>query len=642
MNSEASGLMPTKTSAPATEPARFAGLDGLRAIAVITVIVFHLVPGALPGGYLGVDIFFVISGFLITALLVREHGKYGKIRLVDFWRRRARRLLPALVLLVLACCSVALIAGGNVLIGLGRQVLGAGTFSSNWLSISQDVSYFSETNPELFRNLWSLAVEEQFYLIWPLAIMALLFVRSTVIRCIIVGALAVSSAIAMALIYLPGGDATRVYYGTDTHSFGLTIGAVLAIASRTWWSSSAGWPRWLRRALQAAGVAAIGGLLLASFLLPADADFTYQGGLVIVAALCALAIAAAIMPGSRLGQVLDIGPMRWVGERSYGLYLWHWPVFVLTVALLPNFALDGASAWALGGIALVITVVAAALSYRYVEQPIRKNGFRATVRAVWSAIPSRTSWTLPDGWRAATLKLASGIVALTLVAAAGVATAFSIALDPGETDAQAMIEAGQIIAAPPAHYVPPATARDPVVATLPGGDQITAIGDSVMLASAPELVAAFPGISIDAVVSRQLVQAPDIVASLKTNGNLRATVLLGLGTNGPIDLQVLDQVRQIAGPTHQIVVVNVQAPRWWTSGVNATLSAFAVQYRNVELANWENAIAGKFNYLARDQIHPGERGGAIYASTVRDALQRLAELPPVLSAKEYGLAPHPS
>lgn len=596
----------------------------------------------MPGGYLGVDIFFVISGFLITALLLRERDKHGRIRLLNFWRRRARRLLPAIGLLVLVSCSAALLAGGNVLVGLGRQVLGAATFSSNWLSIAGGSSYFAESNPELFRNLWSLAVEEQFYLVWPVTILALLFVRNTAIRCIIIGVLAVGSALAMAFIYVPGGDATRVYYGTDTHAFGLAIGAVLALASKNWSPWPLAWPRWLRISLQIAGTAAIAGLVAAAFLLPANADFTYQGGLVAVALLSAVAIAAATMPGSLLGRLLDVAPMRWIGERSYGLYLWHWPVWVLTVAFLPGFALQGGSAWALGGIALVITVVASALSYRYLEQPVRKNGFRSSIRAALSAWSHRTRWAKPKGWRRAVPRLAAGILALTLVAGAGVATGFSIALDPGETDAQAFIEAGEAIAAPPKESQPIASGHEVVAVAIPGGEQINAVGDSVMLASAPQLALTFPGISIDATVSRALIQAPSIVSTLKSSGQLRTTLLLGLGTNGPINTRLLDEVRDIMGPDRQIVVVSVQAPRWWTPGVNETLTTFAAQYRNVELADWQTAISGKFNLLARDQIHPGESGGAIYSSTVRDALQRLAELPPILSAKDYGLAPYPS
>lgn len=633
------------TPAPPVPPApaaRYSGLDGLRAIAVMTVILFHLSPGAMPGGYLGVDIFFVISGFLITALLMREREKNGRIRLPDFWRRRARRLLPALALLVLTCGSVALIAGGNVLVNLGRQVLGAATFSSNWLSIANGTSYFSESNPELFRNLWSLAVEEQFYLVWPLALVALLFIRSTTIRCIIVALLAAGSAFGMAFIYLPGGDPTRVYYGTDTHSFGLAIGAVLALAAKKWWRWPLAWPRWSRIAMQTGGTVAVAGLIALSFGLPADSDVTYQGGLVVVALLSAAAIAGATMPGSLLGRLLDVQPLRWIGERSYGLYLWHWPVFVLTIAFLPTFALNGLSGWALGGIALAVTAVASALSYRFIEQPIRRHGFRASFRSFVAASTNVTRWAQPHGWRSAVPRLVAGTLALVLVAGAGVATGFAVALDPGETDAQALIEAGQAIAAPPISSAPASSQQAPVPTAIPGGDQISAIGDSVMLASAPELLGSYPGISIDAVVSRQLSQAPAIVSALKASGALRTTLLLGLGTNGPIDTAVLEQVRDIAGPGHQIVLVSVQAPRWWVPEVNSTLDTFASQYRNVEMANWLGAISGHLNLLARDQIHPGDEGGQIYANAVKDALQRLADLPPVLSAKEYGLAPHPS
>ena len=628
--------MPKKTPPPAspgaTMPARFAGLDGLRAIAVLTVIVFHLTPGVLPGGYLGVDLFFVISGFLITALLLREHDKFAKIRLLDFWRRRARRLLPALGLLLLACCSAALLAGGNVLVDLGRQVLGAATFSSNWLSIAGEHSYFTESNPELFRNLWSLAVEEQFYLVWPLALLALLFIPRRSVRIAVVAILAVGSAAAMALLHLPGGDATRVYYGTDTHSFGLAIGAVLAIAISSRRGQPLAWPRWLRIALPVLGLGAIAGLLTLSVVMPDDAPFAYRGGLALVSLLTAIAILGSVTPGSLLGRGLDVQPLRWVGERSYGLYLWHWPVFVLAAALLPDLVPDGGATWSLGGIAFAVTVVAAALSYRFVEQPIRKNGFRATFR----------TWL--TGWWESFPRLAAGLTAVCLVVAAGAASVAAVAADPGETDAQAIIEAGQAAIAPPPVPTVQASPDAQVSAPpeLPQGDQILAIGDSVMLASAPQLQRTFPGIAIDATVSRQLSAAPAIVQSWKDGGALRPTVLLGLGTNGPIDVAALEQVREILGPKHQLILVSVQAPRGWTPGVNATLFVFAQQYRNVEIANWRDAIAGNLSLLARDRIHPGDAGGQIYAATVRDALQRLAELPPVLSANEYGLAPHPS
>jgi peptidoglycan/LPS O-acetylase OafA/YrhL len=217
---------PSPTAARGTF--RVPGLDGIRALAVTTVIVFHLLPGTLIGGYLGVDIFFVVSGFLITTLLLRERVATGRISLRGFWVRRARRLLPALAVLLLACCAAALFVGGDVLVGLGTQVLAAVTFSSNWVFIAQGASYFDETLPELFRNLWSLAVEEQFYIVWPLLVVLVLVRIPRWSRLVLIAALAVASAVWMGLTY-SAVDPTRVYYGTDTHAFGLAVGAFLAV-----------------------------------------------------------------------------------------------------------------------------------------------------------------------------------------------------------------------------------------------------------------------------------------------------------------------------------------------------------------------------------------------------------------------------
>lgn len=592
-----------------------AGLDGLRAIAVAAVILFHLAPGALPGGYLGVDIFFVISGFLITGLLLREREVFGRIRLGTFWLRRARRLLPALGVLVLVCGTAALVIGGDSLVHLGRQILGAASFSSNWVAITAGQSYFDSTTPELFRNLWSLAVEEQFYLVWPVIILGVALLPSRRIRASIVTMMAIASALAMGLLFVPGADVTRVYYGTDTHSFGLAIGAVLAVLSFSPLSSH-GQPA--RRALPIAGAIALAVVITATALLGAEVTFAYRGGLVLVALLTALAIAGATATGSWLGRVLEVGALRWIGRRSYGLYLWHWPVFVLVLAALPGVNRTGAAEWILGGIALVITVAAATLSYRYIEQPIRRNGFRASA-ARWFG--SR--------------RIASVIASIVVLGMLG-ATVTAVVHDPGEGAAQSVIEKGDQALRPA-----PTTSASPLAPVLPGGDQIDAIGDSVMLASAPELQAVFPGISIDAVVSRQASAAPAIVQSMVDRKLLRPTLLIGLGTNGPVDPGILTRLLGIVGPGHQIVMINVQAPRAWVDTVNSELTTFAQHYRSVELANWKDAIAGKLDLLARDQIHPGARGGLVYVQAVTEALQRLADLPPRIGPNDYGLAPVP-
>jgi len=619
---------PTSSLAPAPAerlppsplgPYRVVGLDGIRAIAVVLVIVFHLGPGALVGGYLGVDVFFVVSGFLITTLLVREDEATGQIRLGAFWLRRARRLLPALVVLVLVCCSAAWLLGGDVLVGIGRQLIGAATFSTNWLLIGDGSTYFGQGLPELFRNLWSLAVEEQFYLVWPLLLVLVLLRIPRWLRIVIALLLAAGSAAAMWLLVDPA-DSTRVYYGTDTHAFGLAIGAALAFAAVHWPRARERWPRALRVILPIVGLLAVAGLVGLAVVLDGARLEAYRGGLVAVSVMTALAIVSLLVPGSWLARALETGPFRWVGRRSYGLYLWHWPVLLLVQNALPTWQRDGAQGWAIGGIAAAITVVAAALSFRFVEQPVRR--FR--IRRPADAAP-RPRWRVPV-WSAA-------VAVLLLVTGAG--STLALGADPGVGQTQQQVEAGQrAIAGPPT----PRSSADARAgagtptpapsATAAGGDQITSIGDSVMLAAAPELTAGLPGIAIDAVVSRQMSSAPEALQQDLDAGTLRKVVLIELGTNGPIQRSTLEQIHQIVGPDRQIIVMSAQAPRGWTDGVNTTLSAFADQYRNVVLANWHDAVQPHLDILNRDQIHFGGAGARLFTSVVKDALQQLAELPP--------------
>jgi peptidoglycan/LPS O-acetylase OafA/YrhL len=606
--------MTTSLAIPVPLPGdRLAGLDGLRAIAVTLVVLFHLGVRQLPGGYVGVDVFFPISGFLITGLLLRERAATGSVDIVGFWMRRARRLLPALSLVLVVCGAAAFLVGGDVLVELRRQMLGAVTFGYNWLAIADGSSYLDATTPELLRNLWSLAVEEQFYLVWPAMLLLLWTVPVRRVRLGLVVAVAVASAVAMAAL-AGTGQTTRVYYGTDTHSFGLALGAALAIVRHDWPGFGAPATRRGRTALALLGGFAVVGLVAKAIVMPAAGPAMYQGGLAIVALLAVLAIASTTAPGSPLGRLLDVAPLRWVGQRSYGLYLWHWPLFVLVGAALGS---DGAaSAWGIGIVTLALTLVAAAFSYRFVETPIREIGLRRSAAAVVRTVRlGRLS--RPSSWRPA-------LVAAAVVAAISL-TVGAVASDPGSGLAEARIRAGQAaIAAAAARAATPTPA--PVVAepTLPPGNQIAAIGDSVMLAVSPELTARFPGIAVDAVVSRQMSAAPAIARAMVDAGQMRPYLVIGLGTNGAIDSGTLREVRDIVGKRTRIVLVDVQAPRGWTPGVNAALTAFADRTRGVERSHWHDAIQPRLDALAEDQIHAGGPvGGGIYADALSAALLRV-------------------
>lgn len=615
------------STAPAVPPAaRFAGLDGLRAIAVTLVVVYHLFPpGLLPGGFVGVDVFFVISGFLITSLLLREHHATGRIALGRFWQRRARRLLPALALVVAVCSTLAWMVGGDVLVRLGAQVLGAATFSYNWVSVAGGEAYFTASAPELFRNFWSLAVEEQFYLLWPLALPLLLLVPRVRARAGLALSLAAASAIWMGVVVAGADDPTRAYFGTDTHAFGLLLGVALAFAL----------PPLLRRPFAVsplavhvaggAGVLAIGGIVVVASSSPQGGIATFPGALLIASVLSAVVIVAGVWPGSWLGRGIDAAPLRWVGDRSYGLYLWHWPLLVLSVAALAPDAGVGAVPLWLGLGVLAAAGAASALSHRFVEMPVRRLGFRATARLLRRRL---------RGGPRARLRAAGAALAGALVLAG---TGAALAAAPDESSAEAAVDAGREALAqamrerPPAPVAPtppsgrmtdasaPADARREVT-----GDQITAVGDSVMLASAGGLVERLPGIDVDAEVSRSMWAGPGILEALAAGDRLRPYVVVALGTNGAVDPDTLERIADTVGPKRGLVLVNAHAPRDWIPGVNAELAAFADAHRNVIVADWSGAIAAHEDLLADDRIHPGDAGGRVFADAVAAAVHELA------------------
>ncbi|QIK72277.1 acyltransferase [Propioniciclava coleopterorum] len=369
---------PATASKPTTPRERFAGLDGLRALAILAVFVFHLHDGWLPGGFLGVDVFFVLSGFLITALLVREINDRGRIDLRGFYVRRARRLLPALALCLLLATLIARLVSPELVVGIGRQLAGAATFSTNWLEIASGQSYFDQTAPILFMNLWSLAVEEQFYLLWPIVAFVLLVRLRPGARYLVPLTVAAASTVLMAALFAPGQDATRVYYGTDTHLMGLMLGAALAFT----WTGPRRAPveAFALRHRAWLGPVALAGLLAAMVLLDESSPLTYRGGFAVVSVLTGVLVLATIARGlgapTPLQRLLDARVPTWIGRRSYGLYLWHWPAIVVADALLPGA--PGSVEFGLSRVAAVLaTVLVAEASFRFVEAPVLARGYRA-------------------------------------------------------------------------------------------------------------------------------------------------------------------------------------------------------------------------------------------------------------------------
>ena len=348
-------------------------LDGVRAMAVAAVLLYHAEVSWAGGGYLGVDAFFVLSGFLITSLLLAEWRGEGRIALPAFCARRARRLLPALFLVLAAVAAYgALIAAPVELEHLRHDGLSALGYVANWGQIFSHQSYFeSFAAPSPLRHTWSLAIEEQFYLVWPLLVAGVLRWRRGSIRSLtaVTGVLLAASAVWMIVLYEPGVDPTRVYYGTDTRAQSLLMGALLALLLTR-----------VRRPLGPNATRALhGGALVAALWLgwiwmhtSEEAGWLYRGGFTLCALLVAIVIASVTRPErGPLGAFLSVRPLRWIGEVSYGLYLWHWPLYVLISQ--ERTGLDGVSLLAAR---LAASFATATVSFYVVERPIRRGALR--------------------------------------------------------------------------------------------------------------------------------------------------------------------------------------------------------------------------------------------------------------------------
>jgi len=593
------------------------GLDGLRALAVGAVLLYHLFPTVFIGGYIGVDIFFVISGFLITTLLIGERMAGGRIALRKFWLRRARRLLPALFTTIVVVSSIIFFIRGDAMVGLGRQILGAATFSSNWVEVISGTDYFAAGASHLFMNFWSLGVEEQFYLLWPFAVILIVsVVRKPRLGMLLTGLFAAASAGWMAYAYAHGASASRVYYGTDTHLFGLMIGAFLAF-----WSAQKGdvlrrlyQPFWFIRQRpllsETIGVFALGGLVVSFVLLSDQYAVTYLGGLFATSILSACLLVAAVGKGGVIQKICEHPLSRYIGSRSYGIYLWHWPLIIIAHLLLPPYV----PAWLLAVPVTLTTFGFAELSYRFIELPVRRNGFKAIFK---KAVKKRLIQI-----DASTVRVRRRPhVALLPLCLAVALTIAAVLTAPTKTSAQLRIEAGErsLTKSPVPTSPPPAPAP-----SIPlDGPHMSAVGDSVTVASSPALQATFPGILINAEVSRSMRRGGlETIEQMNADGQLRHTVIVALGTNGYFGTGYLERMISEL-PGHNIVLVTAHAEREWTAPNNAEIAAAAQKYKNVSMADWDHAIASRPDLLGEDGIHPkSAEGDTIYAQCIAAALQK--------------------
>jgi peptidoglycan/LPS O-acetylase OafA/YrhL len=631
----------------------------LRAFAVIAVLLYHADLAWIPGGFLGVEVFFVISGYLITALLLAEWRQRGRIDLKTFWLRRARRLLPALYVLLVATLAFAVVFLPGEIAGLRGDVLAALGYVTNWYLIFGQESYFEAVGrPSLLQHLWSLAVEEQFYLIWPpilalgLCIGATRLRRRRVLRVVIFGA--VASAMAMALLYVPGVDPSRIYYGTDTRATGLLCGAALAflwspgdkyrpsearhhrlgLPGRSRFRRRWGWTAPLL--LDIVGFAALGALVWFCVNLGEFQPFLYSGGFALVGIATTATIMAVVHPHSVIGsRILGSAPLRWVGVRSYGIYLWHWPVFMVTRPDL-DVPIDGLPLLALR---LSATVVLADLSYRYIETPIRRGALGRAWRTLREAQgPLRRRLRLQ--W--------AGVLVPILASCALLGVAVAQAEPPEKPSYLASMKSVHTVeqshhASSTAGIV--SSRKDGPSLEQEGQEQVkaqtaakktwnsgrtgssaftgsvSAIGDSVMLGAVEGLQKDIHGLTVvDAEVGLQVYAATDTLRYRRSLGQLGDVVIVHLGNNGTFTKGQFDEIMRTLSGVDRVVFVNVAVPRAWEEPNNEVIAEGVERYPNAVLVDWHSASADRPEIFYKDGYHLRPGGQRLYADLISSYL----------------------
>ncbi len=629
---------------------RWPGLDGLRALAVLAVLGFHFAPGAVPGGFLGVDVFFVLSGYLITRMITTEYLRTGRLGFRNFYVRRARRLLPGLAV-VLATTLAAAVFWRDQLTTVRPATAAAAGYASNWwLSYAHQSYFVSAGRPSMLQHLWSLAVEEQFYLLWPLiAVGVLVWIGRGVrpafrMRCWLAGvalALALASAVEMYVLAVAtnapyGADASRLYYGTDTHSMGLLLGAALGAFVAGRGRGQAGSDRepfgrlWLTDVV---AVLAVSALVVAVLTIRESDPRLYRGGFLLVAALAGAGATAVARPGSRIGRRLDTAPLRWLAARSYAIYLWHWPVAVVTRPGIDVHA-PGPAVFLLR---VAVTIGLADATHRLVEAPVRRMGLRASVRSGARRLTRVVIGEAPVGARLVTAALACFVLLAGGVLAAGPRPTLSagqraladahggraLALGRSEVPSPvARVASEPTVDAPRAGPTSaPATASP--VAHRHGLPAISAFGDSVMLGARPSLDATFPRGTMDAIEGRQPDPILDDVMKDARAGRLYPVVVIGVGDNGLITPDRLRRTLACLHSVQRVIVLNNRVGRPWEGPNNRTIARIVPHFGNVSLLDWHKVSAKHPAWFVEDGIHLTPRGAAAYARLIADHAPRV-------------------
>lgn len=590
-------------------PRYMPGLDGVRAVAVIAIIIYHLNPQWLSGGFLGVDTFFVISGYLITSLLLTEYHNTGKIELMSFWLRRVKRLIPAVLFLVMGVIVLSLIFMPTEIQKVRADSIAAIFYVSNWWYIMQNVDYFEQFAVQPLKHLWSLAIEEQFYLVFPIVLLSLLsFIRRLKSIRIIFLILLVISMIAMMVLYVPNENVARVYFGTDTRIQTLLMGVLLALV----------WPpfqlkakvnRQMRTMIDTAGVVGLAILFICFKFVSETNSILYYGGFFLISTVTLLVIASSVHPSGYFAKFLGNKVFTFIGSRSYSLYLWHYPIIVL----IHHQFVQGQIPPLVYVVEILLMVLMAEFSYKFIEQPFRKEGFNIFA---FNHLKNWRSQKVLRTWLVIILLIP------TLLVMVGGFNRFTQKNSTRVTEVNTE-EIDKLITQP----LPlPQLEIDGFV--VKGNKQKYAswkpllIGDSVMVDIGDDFRSFVPKADINGKVGRQLVEATSLAKrQYQSYRDKNDIVVLELGTNGDFTEEQLNSLLEQFGEA-DIYLVNTRVPRSYESHVNQVLAKAAKKRANVTLVDWYSRSENHTEYFAPDGIHLQPPGVRALTNSIIQAIEK--------------------
>ena len=592
---------------------RIEGLDGLRTLAIVGVTLFHMFPEAVPGGYMGVSLFFVLSGYLLAYTCSRQLAQ-GSFSVAGYFWRRIKRIYPSLLLVLLVSTGAYYLLVPDVVAAVRPEVVSVLLGYNNWWQIAQNADYFTRlTNTSPFTHLWFMGIELQYYLLWPVLFFFYAVLQSffgTRAALLFMAFLGLASACVMPLSYVPGDDVTRLYYGTDMRIYALLFGAVMGL-QRAEAGPHVMKSELLRKISCAAFVGMLAITIIAYFTLDGQNPLVYQGGMLAMTLLFCLLLRLTEDRGVPLGALLDMQGFRWIGKRSYGIFLWQYPVILLFSCM----GWDKMPGWYFLEVALILLLavwsdaVTDCLLSR--ELPFRAKPM-AMVRVACFVVLSMCSM----------LVMGYGCCGIAASAESKASAVAELQAQLAEEEAEQARQ--NELAAEQAKAARIEAAKGQV--DLSGA---VCIGDSVMLGSSGRIRELLPACYVDAEVSRYVGGGLDAAKAFEAQGRLGNLVVIALGTNGPIagyeryEVQTR-QLLDYLGNSRHIFWVNVYCPHLtWQETNNNYIKKMAAEHGNVHEVDWYGLISQHPEWLTEDGIHPNSEGRVQYAKLIHDRIEQV-------------------